>query len=290
MLGEGKILAALPKLFLPSSSVTIPIGDDCAEVKFAQGKLLAASDQVVESVHVSPDTAPAAAGRKLLCRNVSDIAAMGGTPRWALLTICASGKSPEYLLEFGRGVAAAAENYSISVIGGDVAALDHPGLVATLTILGESPVAGAVCRAGARAGDWLYLTGKVGNSFASGRHLTFAPRLAEGQFLAENRLATAMLDISDGLLLDAARLARASQVDLELDREAIPLHADAALPGALSDGEDYELLFTAPHRLESEWRADLTPITCIGRCLPGDGEVRDRQGNSLLTGKLGYEH
>ncbi len=290
MVEEGKILAALPELFPAPPSLSIPIGDDCAEVEFAGEKLLAAADQVVEGIHFAPGTDPAAAGRKLLCRNLSDIAAMGGTPLWALLTLAASGKTPEQLLEFSRGVAEAAKLYACPVIGGDVSALAAPGLAATLTILGKSPAAGAIRRGGAQVGDNVYLTGKVGNSYASGRHLSFTPRLAEGGFLAEHQLATAMLDISDGLLADAARMARASQVAVELDPEDIPLYEDAALPAALSDGEDYELLFTSSQRLEEFWPAKLTSITCIGRCVAGNGEVRDRSGKSLLTGKIGYEH
>ena len=132
------------------------------------------------------------------------------------------------------------------------------------------------------------MTGEVGNSFASRHHLTFTPRLDEGVFLRGN--ATAMLDISDGLLLDARRLARASQVDLKLDAAHVPLRAGATLPGALSDGEDYELLFTAPPGLERRWKGDLAKLTAIGEALPGTGRVIDAYGNEYNLERSGYEH
>ena len=192
-----------------------------------------------------------------------------------------------------RGAAEAGKRFGVSVIGGDLASLPAEGEVASLTILGEADAAAFTLRSGAKPGDLLYVTGEIGNSLASGHHLDFEPRLAEGRFLAENGFASAMLDISDGLLLDAERLAKASRLRLCIDPAAVPLRAGAERESALSDGEDYELLFTVPPGREEElkqvWK--LTKLTRIGVAEPGEPDVCDCSGRSLLrNGKCGYEH
>lgn len=288
-LEELKILEKLLPELRQDASVVLGPGDDCAVLKTSDGtELLAAVDQLARDVHYTSDTPPGLAGEKLLKRNLSDIAAMGGTPRWALLTVAAGGRDAEWVLEFCRGVSRCAEKHRVSVVGGDLAGLKADTEVAALTILGEVPAGRAIRRSGARPGDALYVTGEVGNSFASRHHLTFSPRLAEGVFLRGN--ATAMLDISDGLLLDARRLARASQVDLRLDAARVPLRAGAHLPDALSDGEDYELLFTAPPGLEKRWESGLAKLTRIGEVLPGTGRVLDADGKEYDLDRIGYEH
>ncbi len=288
---ELKILTALLPELKPDASVPVGPGDDCAVLKFpgASGvELLAAVDQLARDVHYTSDTPPELAGAKLLKRNLSDIAAMGGAPRWALLTVAAGGRDAEWVLRFCRGVAACAEEYGVVLTGGDLAGLCADTEVATLTILGEVPAGKAVLRSGARPGDAVYVTGEIGNSFASRHHLAFAPRLAEGRFLRGR--ARAMLDVSDGVLLDARRMARASEVDIKIDASRIPLRAGAALPGALSDGEDYELLFAAPDGLENMWPEELAKLTRIGEVLPGSGRIVDRDGNEYPARRSGYEH
>jgi len=290
-LEELKILSALLPELKQDASVAVGPGDDCAVLRSPGGgktELLAAVDQLAREVHYTGGTAPELAGAKLLKRNLSDIAAMGGSPRWALLTVAAGGRDAEWVLRFCRGVAACAEKYGVVLAGGDLAGLTADTEVATLTILGEVPAGEAVRRSGARPGDALYVTGEIGNSFASQHHLTFSPRLAEGAFLRGR--AHAMLDVSDGLLLDAGRLARASGVDLALDGGKVPLRSGAALPGALGDGEDYELLFAAPPGLESAWPPNFAKLTRIGEVLPGSGRVLDGSGNEYLTRRTGYEH
>ena len=290
-LEELKILEKLLPELRQDDSVVLGPGDDCAVLKAtddAKTELLAAVDQVAKGIHYTADTPPEAAGEKLLKRNLSDIAAMGGVPRWALLTVAAGGRDAEWVLRFCRGVAGCAAKYAVPVVGGDLAGLGADTEVATLTILGEVPAGKALRRSGARSGDALYVTGEIGNSFASRHHLSFSPRLAEGKFLRGK--ATAMLDVSDGLLLDARRLAHASRVDLKLDAARVPLRAGAELPGALSDGEDYELLFTAPPGLERCWDSGLAKVTRIGEVLPGPGRVLDAGGEDYNTERIGYEH
>ena len=141
-LEELKILAALLPELKPDASVPVGPGDDCAVLKFpgASGvELLAAADQVARNIHYTSDTPPELAGAKLLKRNLSDIAAMGGTPRWALLTVAAGGRDAEWVLRFCRGVAACAGEYGVALTGGDLAGLSADTEVAALTILGEVP-------------------------------------------------------------------------------------------------------------------------------------------------------
>ena len=288
-LEELKILETLLPELPQDASVVLGPGDDCAVLETSgDTELLAAVDQLARDIHYTADTPPGLAGEKLLKRNLSDIAAMGGTPRWALLTVAAGGRDGRWVLEFCRGVSRCAAKYRVSVAGGDLAGLKTDTEVATLTILGEVPAGRAIRRSGARPGDALYVTGEIGNSFASRHHLTFSPRLEEGVFLRGK--ATAMLDISDGLLLDARRLARASQADLKLDAARVPLRAGARLPDALSDGEDYELLFTAPPELETRWDRRLAKLTRIGEVLPGEGRILDADGNEYNLDRIGYEH
>ena len=280
----------LPSLHSGPDTVVGP-GDDCAAVDCGGSRLLlAAADHLIAGIHyLRQETDPFLAGAKLFNRNASDIAAMGGTPRWALLSLAANGCPEDELLAFAQGAAQAADKCGAFLIGGDIASLPEPGLSASLTILGMVAKDEIICRKGAKSGDLLCVTGAIGNAYHSGHHLTFAPRLKEGRFLAENHLASAMLDISDGLLLDAARLAEMSQVQLILDTAKVPLRAGAGLPEALSDGEDYELLFTVPRKQLGKLSGEMD-FTVIGEVRSGNPGVFSPDGENLLTGKTGYDH
>ena len=190
-----------------------------------------------------------------------------------------------------QGIAAHAAPYGISVIGGDMAKLFTPGAALSLTILGKAEPDKLCLRSNAREGDWLFATGCFGNSFRSGHHLTFTPRLKEARFLAGD-FVCAMQDVSDGLLNDAVRMAEASGLSLRLEPEKIPLRAGAALDSALSEGEDYELLFAVPDhvraRLEREWPFPETALTCIGKfAAGGPGTVSGLKNQPVNTG---YDH
>lgn len=295
MLDELNILKQLLPSLPQAEDVVAGPGDDCAAVACGGRRiLLAAADQLVGGVHYYRETtSPEAAGRKLMCRNLSDIAAMGGVPEVGAALRGGGRPQPgvgaRLLPRRGGG------RKALRRVGhrGDLASLPAEGEVASLTILGEADAAAFTLRSGAKPGDLLYVTGEIGNSLASGHHLDFEPRLAEGRFLAENGFASAMLDISDGLLLDAERLAKASRLRLCIDPAAVPLRAGAEREPALSDGEDYELLFTVPPGREEElkqvWK--LTKLTRIGVAEPGEPDVCDCSGRSLLrNGKCGYEH
>lgn len=281
--------------------VLIGPGDDCALVT-CSGETLLTVDQVIEGRHVVAALGPSLIARKALARSLSDIAAMAGTPRWALVT----GALPADLgSRAGFGAADLcdalrrwAEHFSVPVVGGDLAATSGP-LVLTVTVGGAPHVArGPVRRSGAAPGDGLYVTGSLGGSLESGRHATFAPRLAEAQALADllGLRLTSMIDLSDGLGRDAAHLARASGVGIEIDAERLPVHGDvhSSAPGsawrcAAEDGEDYELCFTA--------RGDVpalicgTPLTRVGTVVPGEGcRIRTPAGALYDAAKSGWDH
>ena len=278
MINEAEILKVLPSLLPLTQRIAAGAGDDCAVITIpGDHDLLAAADQVIENIHFLPDTLPREAGRKLMNRNLSDIAAMGGTPLTALLTIAVNGKSTQWVTEFLQGAAEAGMIWQVPICGGDTAKLSTAGVVATLTILGEVAKGKSILRSGAKPGDRLYVTGLIGNSFRSDHHLHFTPRLAEARRIAP--LASAMIDISDGFLLDAARIAESSGVSLVLDLDQVPLRQGARKPQAFSDGEDYELLFTSPHSPENFNFPDTEKITCIGRVVPA-------QEHTLLTADL----
>lgn len=296
---EIKLLEKVLPGLQQGKDVFLGPGDDCAALDLGTGDLLlAAVDQLISSVHYDRSTTDARlAGAKLLKRNLSDIAAMGGKASWALLALATNIDDDKYLLNYYDGLREAAEKFDISLCGGDFSSLPkgEKGEVASLTILGTVEQNFMCRRSGAQVGDIVFVTGALGNSYESGRHLTFEPRLAEGRFLATGDYVSAMIDISDGLLLDAQRMAKASGVAVVLDLEHIPVNADGTLEQALGDGEDYELLFCVPAEkagiLQEEWPFE-TALASIGEIRKNPpGEVISPDGEDLSKRfKRGYEH
>lgn len=278
----------LCKLKQNSSVLTGP-GDDCAVVKIGGENLLLAVDQLTMDVHFTQDTSPERAGAKLVKRNLSDIAAMGGTPLWMLLTINNGGCSEKWLERFILGAENCAESYDVPIVGGDTSSMPGTGFSASITIAGRAET--PVLRSGAQENDGVYVTGLVGNSFASGHHLDFLPQLDEGRFLS--KYASAMMDISDGLLLDISRMARASRADFFIDPQKVLLRSGASLPGALGDGEDHGLIFTSCRDVREEFtqRFPATPIARIGWVGSGRGVVWNLNNDQPFDMKnSGYEH
>jgi thiamine-monophosphate kinase len=274
-------------------------GDDCAALDIGLDQLvLAAVDQVVGQVHYDRALAsPAQIGAKLLKRNLSDIAAMGGIPTWALLALASNNPDEQWYLDFFAGIKAEAEKWNVSLCGGDIGSLPagQQGEVASLTILGKVEKNRMCLRTNAEPGDFIFATGYFGNSYNSGHHLSFEPRINEGRFLSDG-YTRAMIDISDGLLLDVQRVALASGVGIELWLDKIPLREGASPETAFSDGEDYELVFSVPaeraDELEHKWDFPGTRLTRIGRVVDTyPGKVVDSNGINLTENvKKGYEH
>ena len=286
----------------PPGELVIPPGDDCAGVRSADGSLLLiAVDQVVEGRHFVEEgcfaASPQQVGRKLLARNLSDIAAMGGTPLYCLSSVALGDRHDEAWLDrFFDGMLELCRRWGTYCIGGDLAR-GAERTVASLTIVGRADEGQVVRRAGAREGDGFWATGVFGRSFPTGHHLDFEPRIREGRWLAGQGLAGAMIDVSDGLLIDAGRLCRASGVGLFLDVQSIPKRtSETTIEEALTDGEDYELLLAVPRerekRLRRDWPFPELPLTRLGefRSLASPG-VFDRSGSPLeLKGPPGWDH
>ena len=243
----------------PGSSplVRLGIGDDLAVLKLPPDDLLLVGvDQVLDGVHFdSAVHAPRAVGRKAMNRNLSDCAAMACLPAAAVATLALPhGVGENYARELHLGMAEAGEPFGCPVVGGDTGS--WPGkLVVTVTILGRSAGVEPVTRGGARPGDGIYVSGPLGGSIL-GRHMTFRPQVLLGRLLGQTRQASAMIDLSDGLSRDLAHVCRYGGVGAVIEACNVPVHQDAVdmrrdghspLEHALHDGEDYELLFTAPH-------------------------------------------
>jgi thiamine-monophosphate kinase len=282
-----------------AADLLVPIGDDAAVIRGdARHDLVVTTDMIAEGSHFLGSDPPGLVGRKALAVNLSDLAAMGAEPRHAFVTAALPRGFPAALpRRITRGIRSLAAEHGVVLAGGDTISHDG-GLVLSITLLGRVRPGRAVTRSGARAGDVVAVTGALGGSLRRGRHLRFDPRVAEGRALARLGPPSAMMDVSDGLLLDLSRLAAMSRVGARIFAERVPVHADAgrgaaALERALSDGEDFELLFTmAPgdfRRVARAWRL-ATPITAIG-------EVTRRRGLTIVQGGVerrtrprGFEH
>ncbi len=275
--------------------VVVGPGDDCAVVR-VEGEMLLTVDQVVAGRHFEAGTLVELIAQKAVARSVSDIAAMGGTPRWGLATgLLPRGYAQgdalfDAMARWGR-------EFGAPLVGGDVATWDG-GLVITCTVGGAVHAKrGAVLRSGARPGDEVWVTGRVGGSLGSGRHLSFVPRVAEGAWLCDvlGDDLHAMIDVSDGVGIDASRIAAASGVGIEIELELVPQHEGVkdALR-AIGDGEDYELLFAvkagAPKASATE---NGTMLTRIGRVVAGPAGscvAIDGKGKRFDVAASGWEH
>jgi thiamine-monophosphate kinase len=292
-MGEERLIRSIRR-WLGRSSPASPggMGDDCAVLRPARGRELLTVDAVVRGVHFSDGMRPREVGAKLMKRNLSDIAAMGGSPRAAVVALALDGRvALGWLEKFYKGLAAEARRHGVAIVGGDVTRLDG-SFVATLTLVGESR-GRILTRTGGRAGDWIYVTGSLGRSLPTGHHLHFSPRLAEGRWLARRAEVRAMIDLSDGLAKDAGSLAPAG-TSPALYAAMFPCRAGATEREALCDGEDYELAFCVAARadraaLERAWRGAFprTRLTCVGR-LVRSGDVPP--GAVALGDYRGYEH
>ena len=243
-LGEDALLQQLARELRQNEAVIAGPGDDCAVVRSAPGgKLtLLKTDCVVEDVHFTAAAKPAEVGWKAMARPLSDFAAMSGVPQFALITVIApSSTRTAWIRGLYRGLERAAGTFGVAIVGGEISGTAGPVAI-SVALSGWVERKRWVSRSGGKAGDELFVTGKLGGSLG-GRHLRFEPRIRESRWLTENFRVHAMMDLSDGLGADLPRLARASQCGFELDEQSIPRHRGSSIEAAISDGEDYELLF-----------------------------------------------
>lgn len=267
--GELSLIRGI-KRWLGAASPKSPfgIGDDCAVIPPTKKHQLVTTDPVIFGRHFDETLSPQAVGAKLLKRNLSDIAAMGGKPVAAVVSlVLASNTSVAWLRKFYLGLAKCALTYRVKIVGGDITEGPEGFVGAFLTLHGESTGKRVVTRSGARAGDHIYVTGSLGGSLL-GHHHNFHPRLAEGAWLARRADVRAMMDVSDGVAKDLDDLTPAGLAPA-LDEGSIPISAAARRSAkktglspvhhALCDGEDYELLIvvrgkTNRSQFEYDWQ------------------------------------
>jgi thiamine-monophosphate kinase len=321
------LIAALAELFgAPPPEVVLGIGDDCAALDLGgDAYVLWTVDTLVEGVHFElAYSSLKQLGRKSLAVNVSDIAAMGGEPLYALLSL---GWPPDrelaLALKIGEGLAELGREYGIAVIGGDTVAAPS-GITVTVAVLGKVPKDEMLTRAGARVGDHIFVTGALGDSAAGLEilrrglkpapevaepllmaHLDPAPKVAAGRLLAKHRLANSAIDLSDGAATDLYHICRAGRVGARLEAAAIPLSAGVRMVAqelgrspldlALKGGEDYQLLFTSPpdrsEQLSQVFRqAGLPQPVKIGEIISGREVVlAGADGEEIISGS-GFDH
>jgi thiamine-monophosphate kinase len=234
-------------------------GDDCAVVEMQDGQndLVLKTDCVVERVHFAPGTDPLDVGWKAMMRPLSDFAAASAVPHFALITLIVSQKTEvAWVKELYRGLRRAANRFKVSVVGGETSNTSGP-IAISVSVIGFVEKTRATSRRGGKPGDDLFVTGTLGGALKQ-KHLKFVPRIAESRWLTKNFSIHAMMDLSDGLGADLPRLARASKVGFDIELENLPVARGATIDNAISEGEDYELLFAISPRhrnsLEREWR------------------------------------
>jgi thiamine-monophosphate kinase len=305
--GEENLLVLI-RHWLGAVSPRAPygIGDDCAVLPdaVAGARQLITVDPVIYGRHFDDATPAGAVGEKLLKRNLSDLAAMGARPTAALLALTLDPRtSLHWLEEFYRGLASAARRWRVRIVGGDLAQAEN-FVGAYLTLLGAAVGPRVVTRSGARAGDAIYVTGELGGS-RLGHHWRFIPRLAEGAWLARQTAVGAMMDVSDGLAKDLRALTPSGAFPA-IDASSVPVSAAARrlaartknppLHHALSDGEDYELVFAHGARgsvalaaFERKWRRAFphTRLTRIGQFVRAGKAPAEALDLGLYRG---YEH
>jgi len=297
--------------------VLLGIGDDCAVVSSTENQnIVVTTDTLVAGVHFPLGTSPKAIGHKAVAVNLSDIAAMGAKPSWISLAITLPEVNDDWLSEFCSGVFELCEYYNVQLIGGDTT---QGPLSITITAQGLTPEGKYLSRSGAKSGDWLYVTGDLGDAALALQHhkeeiliendiiehvqdkLDFPkPRVLAGQALRE--YASAAIDISDGLLADLGHICQASNVGANVVLDAIPL-SDAmkksqdfedSVQLALNGGDDYELLFTVNEDnkvgMETALSHAGTVITCIGQINPSQTISTTLNNKAVPIRSSGFQH
>ena len=292
-LGEFGLIARIAAKAFIDRTVIKGIGDDTAVLPWTNNKyLLFTTDMLCEGVHFYPRDNGRMIGHKVLACSVSDIAAMGGTPTAAVISI---GLPKSICLrrvdDIYRGINTLARRFHLSIVGGDT--IQSPRLIINVALLGEAKKGDLVLRSGAKTGDQIFVTGPLGRSLETKKHLSFTPRLNEASYLVSHFKPSAMIDISDGLGADLGHILKQSNKGAILDEAAIPRTKGAALQNALCDGEDFELLFTLPKVQAAKLsRQKKFRVFHIGEITsPRSGLcLRDRKGRLQVIATKGYRH
>lgn len=288
-----------------AAGVIVGVGDDGAVLQPSAGcQQVQVTDTIVEGVHFPANINAGDLGYRAVAVNLSDIAAMGASPRWMTLALTLWDKDESWVEEFAAGLLGAAAQYGVALVGGDTTQGDS--VVVTVHVTGELEEGASILRSGATPGDTVFVSGTVGDAAAGlelikqgisdaalvQRFVRPTPRIELGQSLVG--LAHAAIDVSDGLVADLHKMLDASGVGAEIDIDRIPLSValrarfdpDTALQFAMSGGDDYELCFTAP----ADAVADLDGITAIGTVTGEDALVCRRDGDIVDVDTSGYRH
>jgi thiamine-monophosphate kinase len=271
-MNELQLVERLRRLSPASKELTLGIGDDCAIFQPRAGEeLLFTTDQMIEGVHFTRTRSASSIGERALARSLSDVAAMGGEPKFCIVAVACS--DTKWIEGFYRGLLRLAKRTGTALAGGDLASDDK--FHCDVMVCGSVPRGKALRRDGARAGDTIFVSGKLGKPWDR----KIEPRLALGQGLRGS--ASACIDLSDGLSLDLHRMCVASNVAAEVDR--VPVFRGSTIERALHGGEDYELLFTLPKNAKPP-----SGVTRIGQIVRGEPGAMTFQGRPLAP--LGYDH
>ena len=292
-IGEIKLIERIAGGIKADASVIRGIGDDAAVIAWprmerARGKgkrskyLLYTCDMLIEDIHFTRRTAtPFQVGWKAMGRNLSDIAAMGGVGRYAVVAIGVDpGDDISFVDGIYKGIRSACGKFKVNIVGGDVT--KSKKTVIDISLIGEVEKRSLVTRSGAKPGDLIFITGSIGGSI-KGKHLNFTPRIDEARQLVTKFKVNSMIDVTDGLILDLSRILKASRVGARIHQSLIPISAEAAsFTRAITDGEDFELLFTmntveARRFLKTSLAKMRTPVTLIGEI------TGERDGFILVT-------
>ncbi len=305
-IGELSAIEHLRNIISPHADSLDNLTDDCAVIRNGKDELtdlLLTSDPVIQDIHFSSDTNPEQIGHKAIGRVLSDIAAMGGTPAWALINVVAPPETPVTLLEeIYKGAVKLGSKYNFPIVGGDLA----NGPTLELHVFGVAHIATgkALMRLGAKPGDIIYVTGTLGGSLKE-KHLSFEPRINEGRWLAKEEWPSSMIDLSDGLASDLRRIIKINETGSEVNKSQVPISEEAAklnddvspLGHALSDGEDFELLFTIPKdkqkAFDLAWKDNFDlQCTAIGNITSNIGtmDLIDEEQKVIEFKKKGFEH
>ncbi len=309
-MNEFELISRLTRSLPANQSLVVGAGDDCAvlDLGLPDRLLLFKTDAIARGTHFTDAASPEKIGYKALARCLSDVAAMAGAPTAALVTLALPRNfEPAWVEQIYAGMNALARRYDVAIAGGETI-FNPEGMLISVAVLGTVPRGKCILRSGALPGDAIFVTGELGGSLSDGRHFDFEPRLAEARWLAENFPVHAMIDLSDGLAGDLRHVLKASRVGAELLASAIPISRSARLASkaetatktpllaALTDGEDFELLFTIAGKdavpLLDAWKRQFPQVklSCIGKMASGEGvTIRDKEGVRPLA-EHGYVH
>lgn len=300
-IGELKLIEKFRSIYKIAKHTIKGIGDDAAVIKISGRNelLLFTCDTLVEGIHfLMPDTAGFKIGWKAMGAGLSDIAAMGGEPVSAVISLAMpSGTDAKFVNELIKGINSLAHRFSVDIVGGDTVS-SPKAIVISVSVIGIAPREKVVFRSGAKVGDKILVTGALGGSIFK-KQFNFIPRIKEAQWLTLHGRINAMMDITDGLSLDLYRLITKSKVGAKLWKESIPISADAyktenAFESALNDGEDFELLIVTsdPEKLIKKWKNKNVPLTVIGEITRERGKIKliNKYGKTKRIIPRGYEH